>query len=137
MKLCLQLCPWARLHHDFKDATLLDLLLILTGLEHRRINGQGICGFQAVVLRGFLCHGAKDNMKYEVVERTSVEIQTPMLSVSGYLIIKGLLIMSERKEYGKESSTKAFFSQNASILADMVAIWIACCAIAIERCFSY
>lgn len=111
MKLCLQLCPWARLHHDkggVKMHTLLDLrgtiptfiylteaavhdskAMSLVPVEpgNYYLMDKGYVDFKQLFLhfhrqRAFFVTRAKDNMKYEVVEEYPVDKSTGVVSDS-------------------------------------------------------
>ena len=111
MKLCLQLCPWARLHHDkggVKMHTLLDLrgsiptfiylteaavhdskAMSLVPVEpgNYYLMDKGYVDFKQLFLhfhrqRAFFVTRAKDNMKYEVMEEHPVDKSTGVVSDS-------------------------------------------------------
>lgn len=109
IKLCLQLCPWARLHHDkggVKMHTLLDLCgsiptfiylteaavhdsktigLILVEPGSYYLMDKGYVDFKQLFnhfhrRQAFFVTRAKDNMKYEIVEERLVDKQTGVIS---------------------------------------------------------
>ena len=109
IKLCLQLCPWARLHHDkggVKMHTLLDLRgsiptfiylteaavhdsmtmsLIPVELGSYYLMDKGYVDFKQLFKhfhcqQAFFVTRAKDNMKYEVLKERPVEKQTGVIS---------------------------------------------------------
>ena len=111
IKLCLQLCPWARMHHDkggVKMHTLLDLrgsiptfIYLTEAAVHDSktmsmipveagsyyLMDKGYVDFKQLFnhfhrQQAFFVTRAKDNMKYEVVEERPVDKQTGVISDS-------------------------------------------------------